>query len=57
MKICEDLSVSEGLLLRYSLRKLVSVVRSLKAEAVHVVFNNVYMHQDALRFKQLLNAT
>lgn len=39
------------------LRKLASVVRSLKAETVYVMFNNVYMHQDALRFKQLLNAT
>jgi hypothetical protein len=44
MKIEEDLSVSEGLLLRYYLRKLVSVVCSLKAEAVYVMFNNVYMH-------------
>jgi Uncharacterized conserved protein len=39
------------------LHKLASVVRSLKAETVYVMFNNVYMHRDALRFKQLLNAT
>jgi Uncharacterized conserved protein len=36
------------------LRKLVDAVRSLKADAVYVMFNNVYMYQDALRFKQLL---
>ncbi|MGC8994630.1 MAG: DUF72 domain-containing protein, partial [Pyrobaculum sp.] len=37
------------------LRRIVAVIRKLQGDAVYVMFNNIYMYDDAVALKQMLS--